>query len=295
MEKRDFRGLGVALITPFKQDFTVDFDSLGRILDHIIDGDADYIVVLGTTGEVALLSAEEKKAVMDHVRTRTAGRVPLVLGFGGNNTVELVKNLQTLDLNGYSAILSVAPFYLKPSQEGLYRHYKTLSEHSPVPVILYNVPGRTGCNLSARTTLRLATDCSNIVAIKEASGNRSQIEEIIKKKPEGFQVLSGDDGLAYPLMMLGASGVISVIGNAYPADFSKMTHLCLSGEVQQAKKLHYKYIDLIRALFEDGNPGGIKNLMSQMGFCEEVLRLPLVRVKKETAENIRRERENLRK
>lgn len=289
MDSLDFSGLGVALITPYKADNTIDFESLEKIIEHIIGGGADYIVVLGTTGEASLLTAGERKAVKDYVRTKTAGRVPLVLGYGGNNTRELVEGLAEEDLNGFHAILSVAPFYVKPTQEGLYRHYQELASHSPLPVILYNVPGRTSCNLSAETTLRLAHDCPNIVAVKEASGNMSQIEEILNRKPDGFHVLSGDDGIALPLMALGASGVISVIGNAYPNDFSKMIHWCIDGNFEEARKIHHKYLDIIRLLFIDGNPAGIKSLMSHLGYGTSRVRLPLVEVSETTSERIHKE------
>ena len=282
------------MITPFKEDNSIDFESLGKIVVRLIEGNTDYIVVLGTTGESALMKPEEREAVIEFVKEKNAGRVPLVLGYGGYNTEDLIENLPKLNLDGISAILSVTPYYVKPNQEGLYQHYKTLAHHSPVPVVLYNVPGRTGCNMTAATTLRLAQDCPNIIAVKEASGKLDQIEEIIREKPENFQVLSGDDGIAYPLMTLGASGVISVIGNAYPRELSLMIHDCLKGNIAEAKRLHYKYSGMIRLLFEDGNPAGIVNLMSQLGLCEDRLRLPLVKVRKETAEKIRLEIENIR-
>lgn len=295
MEKFDFNGLGVAMITPFKEDNSIDFESLDKIIDHLLIGGVDYIVVLGTTGESATLTMEERKKVKEFVRKKTAGNVPLVLGYGGINTSELVRGLRTLDLDGFSAILSVAPFYVKPNQEGLYRHYREIAENSPLPVILYNVPGRTGCNLEAETTLRLANDCPNIIAIKEASGRIEQIEEILAKKPTGFKVISGDDSLACPLIFSGASGVISVFGNAYPKEFGDMVHDALEGRNKEAEEKHLRFLPIIKTLFEDGNPGGIKNLMALKGLCEEHLRLPLVAVGQSTATKIKKEKIELEK
>ena len=283
----DIKGLGIALITPYKADDTIDFEALGNIINRLIDGNVDYLVVLGTTGESALLTENEKKQLVGFVREKTAGRIPLVYGYGGINTEELIRRLPELDLEGFSAILSVAPFYVKPSQEGLYQHYKALAQASPLPLILYNVPGRTGCTIEADTTLRLAHDCANIIGIKEASGSLTRVEKIIRNKPDHFQVVSGDDGLVYPLMTLGAEGVISVVGNAYPHEFGQLVHACLQGNYAEAKRLHYKFQGIMKMLFRDGNPAGIKSLMSQMGLCENILRLPLVPVSQKTAELIR--------
>ena len=275
----NLRGLGVALITPFKQDFEIDYDALGRMVDHVLTGGVDYIVVLGTTGETPTLTVEERKAVRVFVKDKVAGRVPLVLGMGGNCTQALVNEIGATDFNGYSAILSVAPFYNKPSQEGLYQHYAAIAKASPLPVVLYNVPGRTGVNISAQTTLRLAKDFDHICAIKEASGNFKQIEEIINDKPEHFQVISGDDALTYPLITLGAEGVISVVANAYPKEFGEMVRLCIDGNFQKALPIHYSFTKLYDELFVDGNPAGVKALLNKLGIIENVLRLPLVPTK----------------
>lgn len=279
MEHISLRGLGVALITPFLPDKEIDYAALSRMVEHIIDGAADYIVVLGTTGETPTLSAKERENVRTFVRDRVNGRVPLVLGMGGNCTYGLVKEIEETDFTGYSAILSVTPFYNKPSQEGLYQHFAAVSKASKLPVVLYNVPGRTGTNISAKTTLRLATEFENIIAIKEASGNFKQIEEIINGKPERFQVISGDDALTYPLITLGAEGVISVVGNAYPKEFGDMVRLCLDGKFQDALPIHYSFSKLYDELFTDGNPAGVKALLHKMGMIHNELRLPLVATK----------------
>lgn len=279
MEHISLRGLGVALITPFLPDKEIDYAALSRMVEHIIDGAADYIVVLGTTGETPTLSAKERENVRTFVRGRVNGRVPLVLGMGGNCTYGLVKEIEETDFTGYSAILSVTPFYNKPSQEGLYQHFAAVSKASKLPVVLYNVPGRTGTNISAKTTLRLATEFENIIAIKEASGNFKQIEEIINGKPERFQVISGDDALTYPLITLGAEGVISVVGNAYPKEFGDMVRLCLDGKFQDALPIHYSFSKLYDELFTDGNPAGVKALLHKMGMIHNELRLPLVATK----------------
>ncbi len=279
-------GMGVALITPFKQDESVDFDALGQLVDYQIRNKADYLVVLGTTAETPTLSEEEKQQVIDYVRLRVNGRLPLVLGLGGNCTANVVRTLQTADLDGFCAILSVTPYYNKPSQEGIYQHYKAIAEASPVPVILYNVPGRTGVNMTADTILRLARDFKNIVAVKEASGNIGQMNNIIKNKPAGFMVISGDDGIAYPLITMGAVGVISVIGNAFPKEFSRMVRLALNGDYENALKIHHRFTDLFDLLFVDGNPAGVKCLLSMMGYIENKLRLPLVPTRLATYEKI---------
>lgn len=275
----NLRGLGVALITPFKPDFEIDYAALGRMVAHVLSGGVDYIVVLGTTGETPTLTVEERKEVRGFVKDKVAGRVPLVLGLGGNCTQALVNEIKATDFEGYSAILSVAPFYNKPSQEGLYQHYAAIAKASPLPVVLYNVPGRTGVNISAQTTLRLAKDFEHICAIKEASGNFKQIEEIINNKPDHFQVISGDDALTYPLITLGAEGVISVVANAYPKEFGEMVRLCIDGNFQKALPIHYSFTKLYDELFVDGNPAGVKALLHKLGMIENVLRLPLVPTK----------------
>lgn len=288
MAKISLEGLGVALATPFKHDKSIDFDALGRLVDHCIDGGADYLVVLGTTGETPTLSDSEKMQIRKFVRERVNGRVPLVLGHGGNCTHALTEALKNDSCEGFQAILSVVPYYNKPSQEGLYQHYKSIAEASPLPVILYNVPGRTGVNMTAETTLRLANDCENIIGVKEASGNFSQIECIIKNKPDRFQVISGDDGITYPLMTLGAVGVISVIGNAYPKEFGRMVRLCLEGKFKEALPIHHRFNELFSLLFVDGNPAGVKCALNTIGLIENELRLPLVPTRVSTNEKIHR-------
>lgn len=281
-------GMGVALITPFKQDKSVDFPALARLLEYIIQNKADYIVVLGTTAETATLTEDEKKAVKEFVVERVNRRVPLVLGVGGNNTKALTDYLKENDLSAFNAILSVVPYYNKPSQEGIYQHYKAIAEASPIPVILYNVPGRTGVNMTAETTLRLARDFENIIGIKEASGNITQMDDIIKNKPTDFMVISGDDGITFPLITLGAVGVISVIGNAFPKEFSRMVRLALHGQYDQALQIHHKFTELFSLLFVDGNPAGVKCLLNAKGMIENELRLPLVPTRITTYEKIRK-------
>lgn len=288
MDTFSLKGLGVALITPFKKDKSIDFCALEVLIERLIKASVDYIVVLGTTGETPALFPEEKKMIRDFIREKNGGRVPLVLGLGGNNTQAVVNELLSTDLAGFSAILSVVPFYNKPSQEGLFQHYKAISDASPLPVILYNVPGRTGVNMKAETTLRIAKACSNVIGIKEASGNFTQIEEIIKNKKPDFTVISGDDAITYPLMTLGAEGVISVIGNAYPAEFGKMVRLCLQGKYSEALPIHFEFTELFNLLFVDGNPAGVKCTLNAMGLIENELRLPLVPTRVSTNEEIHR-------
>lgn len=280
-------GMGVALVTPFKQDDSIDFDALGRLVDYQIQNKADYLVVLGTTAETPALSATEKQEIIEFVKRRVNGQLPIVLGCGGNCTANVVKELQTSDFSGIDAILSVTPYYNKPSQEGIYQHYKAIAEATPLPIILYNVPGRTGVNMTVETTLRLARDFSNIVAVKEASGNITQMNNIIKNKPKDFMVICGDDGIAYPLMTLGAVGVISVIGNAFPKEFSRMVRLALSGDYENALHIHQRFTDMFDLLFVDGNPAGVKCILNAMGYIENKLRLPLVPTRITTYEKIR--------
>lgn len=276
MNSFNLQGLGVALVTPFRQDKTIDFDSLSNLLEKMIAEKADFLVVLGTTGETPTLFPEEKKQIREFVVRKVNGRLPLVLGLGGNHTMGVVAEIEETDLDGFDAILSVVPAYNKPTQEGIYLHYRAIAEASPLPVILYNVPGRTGVNMTAETTLRLANDCPNIIGIKEASGNFTQIEEIIKNKPDNFQVISGDDSITYPLMTLGAVGVISVIGNAFPKEFGKMVRLCLQGNFEEALPIHFRFTELFNLLFVDGNPAGVKCTLNALGLIENELRLPLV-------------------
>lgn len=279
-------GMGVALVTPFDNNKDIDYPALERVVNHIVDNGADFLVVLGTTGETPTLSTDEKIAVAKYVKDKADGRIPLVLGLGGNNTAEVISQLKEWDLSGYSAILSVVPAYNKPPQEGIYMHFKAIAEASPLPVILYNVPGRTGVNMTADTTLRLAREVPGIIGIKEASGNLQQIQRLLREKPDNFTVLSGDDSLTYPLMTLGAQGVISVLGNAYTRDFADMVHLCLEGNYIEAVDYHYKFRDFIPLLFVDGNPAGVKYVLNKMGLIENELRLPLVPISGNTADKI---------
>lgn len=282
------RGMGVALITPFNSDKSIDFPALSRLIEHQIKSGVDFLVVLGTTAETPTLSADEKAEVRRFVAQCVDGRVPLVLGMGSNNTMGLCEEIQSTDLSGYQAILSVVPFYNKPSQEGIYQHYAAVAQASPLPVILYNVPGRTGVNMTAETTLRLARDFKGkIIAIKEASGNFSQIDDIIKRKPADFMVISGDDAITFPLLTLGAVGVISVIGNAFPREFSRMVRLALEGDFANALLIHHKFTELFSLLFVDGNPAGVKCLLNSMGLIENELRLPLVPTRLATHDAIR--------
>ncbi|MBP5457133.1 MAG: 4-hydroxy-tetrahydrodipicolinate synthase [Paludibacteraceae bacterium] len=287
MTQTKFKGLGIALVTPFKEDESVDFDALGRLLDYQIQNGVDYIVALGTTAETPTLSESEKKEVREFVLSKVNGRVPIVLGVGGNNTKGVVETLKNDKMEGIDAILSVVPYYNKPSQEGIFQHYSAIAEASKVPVILYNVPGRTGVNMTAETTLRLARKYDNIVAIKEASGNIVQMNDIIKNKPKDFMVISGDDGITYPLITMGAVGVISVIGNAFPKEFGKMVRLALQGDYQSAREIHHRFTELFDLLFVDGNPAGAKCMLSIMGYINNKLRLPLVPTRITTFEKIR--------
>ena len=286
MARNKFRGLGIALITPFKTDGSIDFEALDRLVEYQIKGGADFLCIMGTTAETPTLSHEEKWTLKAHLVERVAGRVPLLMGCGGNNTAAIVNELKTEDWTGIDGILSVCPYYNKPSQEGLYQHFATVAKASPLPVVLYNVPGRTGVNMNAETTLRLARDFENIVAIKEASGFIPQMDDIIKNKPQHFDVMSGDDGITFPLITLGAVGVISVIGNALPAEFSRMVRLALNGEYSTSLSIHHKFTELFKLLFIDGNPAGVKAMLSEMGLIENVLRLPLVPTRLTTMEKI---------
>lgn len=279
--------MGVALITPFHEDETIDFQALARLIEYQIQNGIDFLVVLGTTAETPTLTEEEKAQVRAFVIEKVAGRVPIVLGMGGNNTRAIVEALKTGNFDGVNAILSVVPYYNKPSQEGIYQHYKAIATATKLPVILYNVPGRTGVNMTAETTLRLARDFDNIVAIKEASGNITQMDDIIKNKPADFMVFSGDDGITFPLITLGAVGVISVIGNAFPREFSRMVRLALNGDYASALTIHHRFTELFSLLFVDGNPAGVKCLLHAMGYIENQLRLPLVPTRITTYEKIR--------
>lgn len=281
------KGMGVALITPFNADESINYDTLARLIEYQIKNGTDYLVVCGTTAETPTLTDQEKEEIRKFVIQINQKRLPIVYGIGGNNTKHVVDIIRNTDLNGVDAILSVTPYYNKPSQEGLYRHYAAIAEASPLPVILYNVPGRTGVNMSAATTLRLANDFSNIQATKEASGNFTQIDDIIKNKPADFMVISGDDGITFPLITLGAVGVISVIGNAFPKEFSRMVRLALEGDYEKARIIHHRFTELIELLFVEGNPAGVKSMLAVMGMIENVLRLPLVPNTINTYEKIR--------
>ena len=278
MSETKFTGTGVAIITPFKSDCSVDFPALERVTEHVIKGKVNYIVVLGTTGESVTLNKSEKIEVINTVIKASAKRVPIVVGIGGNNTMDVVEGIKTVDLKNVDGILSVVPYYNKPNQTGLYEHYKAVAQASSIPVILYNVPGRTGINMNADTTVRLAQDFQNLVAVKEASGNMQQIMEILRDKPEGFSVISGDDALTLPMIALGATGVISVVANALPHDFSTLVREALDGNYQLAKKIHFSLLEIISGLFTEGNPAGVKALMHQAKLIENVVRLPLTPV-----------------
>ena len=286
MAQNKFRGLGIALITPFRADGSIDEEALVRLVEFQIKGGADFLCIMGTTAETPTLTPDERHWLKDFLVERVAGRVPLLMGCGGNNTAAVVNELRTTDWRGIDGVLSVCPMYNKPSQEGLYQHFRAIAEASPIPVVLYNVPGRTGVNMSAETTLRLARDFENIVAIKEASGNITQMDDIIKNKPQGFDVISGDDGITFPLITLGAVGVISVIGNALPREFSRMVRLALSGDYPSALHIHHKFAELFKLLFVDGNPAGVKAMLHAMGMIENQLRLPLVPTRLTTMEQI---------
>ena len=289
MVRNKFKGLGIALVTPFTKEGTVDFTALRRLLDYQLSNGIDFICLLGTTAETPTLSAEERQQVKDLVVEKVNGQVPILMGCGGNNTAAVVEQIQTGDFTGIEGILSVCPYYNKPSQEGLYQHFQAIAAAAAtrnLSVVLYNVPGRVGVNMTAETTLRLANECENIVAIKEASGNFTQIDDIIKNKPAHFDVISGDDGITFPLITLGAVGVISVIGNALPKEFSRMVRLALNGDYQNALTIHHKFTELFKLLFVDGNPAGVKAMLNSMGLIENELRLPLVPSRISTFEKI---------
>lgn len=286
MARNIFRGLGIALVTPFTSDGQVDYKSLKRLVEYQIDNGADFLCILATTGETPCLTQDEKDKITQLVKDVNHGRLPILKGCGGNNTAAVIEELHTADWSGIDGILSVCPYYNKPSQEGLYQHFKAIAEASPLPVVLYNVPGRTGINLKPETTVRLATDCENIVAVKEASGSLEQVDEIIKNKPQRFDVLSGDDALTFSMVASGAAGVISVIGNALPKEFSRMIRLEFQGEYEPARKIHHMFTELYSLLFVDGNPAGVKALLHEMGFIENQLRLPLVPTKVSTLQKM---------
>ena len=286
MSQNIFKGLGIALITPFNASGAVDYVVLKKLVEYQLKNGADFFCILATTGETPTLTDDEKQRIKELVVEVVAGRVPILMGCGGNNTVAIVEELHTRDFSGIDGILSVCPYYNKPSQEGLYQHFKTIANATDMKVVLYNVPGRTGVNMKAETTVRLARDCKNIVAVKEASGNLEQVDEIIKNKPDTFDVISGDDALTFPMIACGAVGVISVIGNALPKEFSRMLRLEQNGEFEPARKIHHMFTDLFNLLFVDGNPAGVKAMLHEMGMIENVLRLPLVPTRLTTMQKI---------
>lgn len=294
MAQHIFKGLGIALVTPFTSDGEVDYGALKRLVEYQIDNGADFFCILATTGEVPCLSKEEKDKITELVRETNQGRLPILKYCGGNNTRAVIEEIQQTDWTGIDGILSICPYYNKPSQEGLYQHFKTIAEVSPLPLVLYNVPGRTGVNMKPQTLIRLANDCPNIVGVKEASGSLEQVDEIIKGKPDRFDVISGDDALTFSMVASGAVGVISVIGNALPKEFSRMIRLEFKGEYESARKIHHMFTELYKLLFVDGNPAGVKALLSDMGYIENVLRLPLVPTRIETKDKMARILKDLR-
>lgn len=279
-------GTGVALVTPFNEDKSVDFEGLKRLVNYQIDNGVNYLVILGTTGEPATLTSEEKELIKATIIKENNGRLPLVIGVGGNNTMAIVEELKSTDLSDYCAILSVSPYYNKPTQEGIYQHFKAISEASPKPIILYNVPSRTGVNVLPKTVIRIANDFKNIVAIKEAAGDIIQVQRLIQNKPADFMVISGDDMIALPMVLAGGVGVISVIGQGLPKDFSEMIQLGLKGNVSVANAIHYKVMESIDYIFEEGNPAGIKALLKTLNICTENVRLPLVNASYDLQEKI---------
>jgi 4-hydroxy-tetrahydrodipicolinate synthase len=275
---KKFKGTGVAIVTPFKNDSSIDFAALGRVINHVINGSVNYIVALGTTGESVTLSKEEKKAIISYVVEAVDGRVPVVCGIGGNNTQEVINAIRHADLTGVDGILSVAPYYNKPTQRGLFQHFKEIATCSTVPVIIYNVPGRTACNISADTCLELAHACDNIVAVKEASADITQIMKIIKGKPENFIVISGDDMLTIPVIAAGGSGVISVLANAFPSQTCDLVNQSIKNNFKSAREVQFRFLEMIELLFVEGNPAGVKDMLTVMGICNNYVRLPLVPV-----------------
>ncbi len=276
--QKKFTGTGIAIVTPFHSDGKIDYDSFQKLINSWIDGKVEYLVVLGTTGESATIHGKEKQEVFSFVKKVNAGRIPLVAGIGGNDTQEVLEGFKNFDLKGYDAILSVSPYYNKPNQEGIFQHYKTLNKKTPLPVIMYNVPSRTGQNITAETQLRIAHEFKNIFATKEASGNFDQVMQIVKYKPKDFMVISGDDLITLPMIACGAEGVISVVANVYPKDFSDMVRFCLAGKFNEAQRLHYKYTDIINSLFAEGSPSGVKAYLAEMKLCENNFRQPVWKI-----------------
>jgi 4-hydroxy-tetrahydrodipicolinate synthase len=290
---KKFKGTGVAIVTPFKNDSSIDFAALGRIINHVIKGGVNYIVAMGTTGETPTLTKDEKQAVIAYVTETIDNRVPLVIGIGGNNTQEVINFIREADLSGVDGILSVAPYYNKPSQRGLFQHFKAIANCSPLPVIIYNVPGRTSCNITSDTCIELAHEFENIVGVKEASGDISQIMRIIKSKPENFLVISGDDMMTIPIIAAGGAGVISVLANAYPVECSELVNNSLKYNFKTAREIQFRFIEAVELLFIDGNPAGVKAFLSTMNLCQNILRLPLVPVSRTVLSRIQKATEEL--
>ena len=285
--KTELRGTGVAMVTPFNKDRTIDYKGLANLIEYLIDGGVEFLVSLGTTGESVVLTNEEKDEVVAYSKEKINGRIPFVVGIGGNNSAAIVEQINNTDFTGVDAILSVSPAYNKPTQEGIYQHFKAISEVCPVDIILYNVPGRTSSNMEATTTLRLANDFENVVAVKEASGDMEQIMTILRDRPKDFKVLSGDDALTLPMVLMGADGVISVQAMAQPKEFSEMVRKGLAGDIENAKALHYAQLEIIDHIFSEGNPAGVKACLKIKGVCEEHVRLPLVRISRERYQTIK--------
>jgi len=273
--RQKFTGTGIAIVTPFHADGKIDWESFSQLIEFWIKGKVEYLVVLGTTGESATIHGDEKQEVFSFVSKAVAGRVPLVAGIGASDTNEVLQSFKKFDLTGYDAILSVSPAYNKPNQEGIFQHYKALDAATPLPIMMYNVPGRTGQNVSGETTVRIAKECKNVFATKEASGNFEQINYIIKNKPANFMIISGDDPITLPMIACGAEGLVSVVANAYPEDYSNLVRLCLQGKFAEAQKLHYKYTDIIASMFAEGSPSGVKAYLAEMGLCQNTFRLPV--------------------
>jgi 4-hydroxy-tetrahydrodipicolinate synthase len=285
--RNKFTGTGIAIVTPFHPDGKIDWESLGQLIEFWIKGKIEYLVVLGTTGESATIHGDEKQQVFTFVQNKVAGRRPLVAGLGGNDTAEVLSGLKKFNLKGYDAILSVSPYYNKPNQDGIFQHYAEIDKATPLPVIMYNVPGRTGQNVTADTQLRIAYECKNIFATKEASGNFDLINQIIKYKPADFMVISGDDPITLPMIACGAEGVISVVANAYPEDFSRMVRLCLAGKYEQARPIHYRFTKIIASMFAEGSPSGVKAYLAEMGLCQNTFRLPVWPISEKHQQKVR--------
>jgi len=285
--KEKFRGTGIAIVTPFNADGTIDWDSFRNLINFWIDGKIEYLVALGTTGESPTIHGEEKQQVFSFVHEITAGRIPLVAGIGGNDTAQVLHDFKSFDLKGYDAILSVSPSYNKPNQEGIFQHYKALNAETPLPIMLYNVPSRTGQSVAADTQIRIAGECKKIFGVKEASGNFDLIMQLLKYKPADFVVVSGDDALTLPMMALGAEGVISVVANAYPKGFSDMVRLCIDGKFADAQALHYRYIEIIASMFAEGSPSGVKTYLNELGLCSDHVRMPVWPVSDELRKKIK--------